>query len=382
MEGLRFNVLNIITLLGSLQGFMLCLLFVSSKRFYRVSTRFLVLLIFAVSLTNFTNALNEMQLQKIYPIINVCASSWALLIPFGLYYFIQYLLFPAYKFKKSEYWLVLLSTLQIIYEIVEVIWYLIDPEHFANYGSITYSISRTLEVLGVVYCLIVIVLAFQKLRYYQHKVPTNQKHLQARGLRWLKKTMIAIGVLWGLWVVPLSFQLLTNYHSDSWFHPLHLGMALIIYWQGYATYLYRDLWEAKGFDNADIKTDKNQINKGQELSSKTDEHYQNLLRLMNEDKLYQDPALSMSILAEKTGLSNGYLSQIINQKEGKNFSEFVNYYRVEEVKQKLNDSAYNHYSILGIALEAGFKSKSTFNAVFKKVTGQTPSNFRKQLQNS
>ena len=78
-------------------------------------------------------------------------------------------------------------------------------------------------------------------------------------------------------------------------------------------------------------------------------------------------------------LSKGYLSQIINQKEGKNFFDFINHYRVEDVKEKLNDDAYSHFSILGVALEAGFKSKSTFNAVFKKMTGMTPSQFKRKI---
>ncbi|MEL6256529.1 MAG: helix-turn-helix domain-containing protein [Bacteroidota bacterium] len=78
-------------------------------------------------------------------------------------------------------------------------------------------------------------------------------------------------------------------------------------------------------------------------------------------------------------LSNGYLSQIINQKEGKNFFDFINGYRVEEVKRNLADPNFDHFSILGIGLEAGFKSKSTFNAVFKKMTGHTPTAYKKLL---
>ena len=85
----------------------------------------------------------------------------------------------------------------------------------------------------------------------------------------------------------------------------------------------------------------------------------------------------MDTLAEKMDLSNGYLSKIINQKEGKNFYEFINTYRIKAVKRNLNTPTYSHYSILGIGLEAGFKSKSTFNAVFKKMTGMTPSAYKK-----
>ena len=87
----------------------------------------------------------------------------------------------------------------------------------------------------------------------------------------------------------------------------------------------------------------------------------------------------MTLLAAKMKLSNGYLSQIINQKEGKNFFDFINGYRVEEVKRNLANPNFDHFSILGIGLEAGFKSKSTFNAVFKKMTGHTPTAYKRLL---
>ena len=375
MEGLKFNLLNIITLLGSLQGFLICLLFVSSKRFHRTSTRFLVLLVFSISMTNLTNALNEIELQSIYPIIGFCSNSLSLLIPFSLYYFIQFLLNPTYKFRKVEYVIAVISFTQLAYQLVEIGWYLLASDHIIQYESMLYITSRSIEMVGLIYCLVVIILVFRQLRTYQPLLSAEPPHIQEKSILWLKNTFIPIGVLWVLWAIPLILQVFVPGFQGDYFGPLQLGMALIIYWLGYSVYIYRDLWETKAESEAKL------IRKQTELSSKTEEHYQKLLKIMQEEKLYQSAELNMTMLAEKTGLSNGYLSQIINQKEGKNFFDFINHYRVEEVKQKLNDAKFDHYSILGIALEAGFKSKSTFNAVFKKFTGQTPSNFRKQLQN-
>lgn len=378
MNGLNFSFFNVITLLGSIQGFLLCIMFISSKRFHRTSTRFLVLLVFAVSITSLINALNDIQLQKIYPILAFCSSSWSLLIPFALYYFIHYLLYPHHKFNKYEYLLAFFSFSQSISLMIQMAWYTLAPSGIMSFGNSIYRMNRGLETLGLFYCLAVIILVLRKLYHYQSVVPKQAQSVQAKSIRWLKNTFILISCLWLLWAVPLGFQVLTT-DSDRWiFYPLHLGLALIIYWLGYFAYLYRDLWEAPNFETISL----NETKKTSELSGKTEEHYQKLLHLMKQEKLYENAALSMTTLAEKTGLSNGYLSQIINQKEGKNFFDFVNAYRVEEVKKRLVDPAYSHYSILGIAFETGFKSKSTFNAVFKKNTGQTPSAFRKQLQNS
>ena len=101
------------------------------------------------------------------------------------------------------------------------------------------------------------------------------------------------------------------------------------------------------------------------------------MALMEEERLFENVDLTLENLAGRLDISGGYLSQIIKEKEQQSFFHFVNHYRVEAVKAKLLDRAYQKYSIMGIATDSGFSSKSTFNAVFKKFTGQTPSAYRK-----
>lgn len=73
------------------------------------------------------------------------------------------------------------------------------------------------------------------------------------------------------------------------------------------------------------------------------------------------------------------ISQSINREEGVGFNDFVNQYRVEDVKEKLSDPSFTHLTMLGIAESAGFKSGSVFNTAFKKYTGTTPSKYKKSL---
>tara|TARA_R110000868_G_scaffold259361_1_gene517105 strand:- start:4027 stop:5151 length:1125 start_codon:yes stop_codon:yes gene_type:complete len=106
---------------------------------------------------------------------------------------------------------------------------------------------------------------------------------------------------------------------------------------------------------------------------------QKLYTAMKDDRLYLNPELTITNLADQIGHSKVLISQTLNQKLGVNFFDFVNKYRVEEVKLLLDNSENDHLSILGIAMEAGFSSKSTFNKCFKKFTGYTPSNYKKNL---
>jgi AraC-like DNA-binding protein len=104
-----------------------------------------------------------------------------------------------------------------------------------------------------------------------------------------------------------------------------------------------------------------------------------LLAFMETDKPYLDAELTLSGLAQKLNISRGKLSELINEGIGSNFYDFVNYYRVEEVKKLMTDPSKKNYNLLGLAMDAGFKSKSTFNLIFKRVTGLTPTEYKNNL---
>ncbi|MCP5103020.1 MAG: helix-turn-helix domain-containing protein, partial [bacterium] len=105
-----------------------------------------------------------------------------------------------------------------------------------------------------------------------------------------------------------------------------------------------------------------------------------LLYVMDIEKLYKDDKLSLQALAQKVSVTSHILSQVINEQLNKNFSDFVNSYRIEEAKKMLQD-ADEDTSILHICYEVGFNSKSAFYRAFKKFTDKTPSQYQKDLFN-
>ena len=98
-----------------------------------------------------------------------------------------------------------------------------------------------------------------------------------------------------------------------------------------------------------------------------------LQQLMADEQPWLEPELTLAELAHRLHTNTSLLSHVINTGCGQNFNDFVNSYRVAEAERKLQDPRLAHYSLVGIALESGFNSKSTFNRVFKKLTGGTPS---------
>lgn len=110
--------------------------------------------------------------------------------------------------------------------------------------------------------------------------------------------------------------------------------------------------------------------------TKANHYFKKLETLMQLKKLYRNPYLSLSIVADILGISACYLSSMINSLLNKSFIDFVNEYRIADVKQNLNSEAFAHYTVISIGLEAGFNSKSAFYATFKKHTGLTPVQYK------
>lgn len=106
-------------------------------------------------------------------------------------------------------------------------------------------------------------------------------------------------------------------------------------------------------------------------------YFKELKQVMRQQKLYRNPTISLVFVANQLSISSGYLSRLINTLTDGNFNDFINTFRVNEVKRKLKDPEYNNYSILSIGLESGFNSKSVFYTTFKKQTGVSPSEYRK-----
>lgn len=97
--------------------------------------------------------------------------------------------------------------------------------------------------------------------------------------------------------------------------------------------------------------------------------------LMETKKSYLEPELTLTDLAKKVGTNASLLSKVINGVYGKSFNDYVNEFRVQEAIRLMQTPAYQHFNLLGIAYDAGFNSKSTFNRAFKKVTGKSPKDY-------
>lgn len=166
------------------------------------------------------------------------------------------------------------------------------------------------------------------------------------------------------------YSFLTNIGNTEYINTLLIfGIALVFY---YLTYLFVFNTE---FINLPIDNSK------YKNSSLNEDDIQNYIKtmksVMENDKLYLNTELSLQSFSEKTAIPKHFISEVLNIHLNKTFTQFVNEYRIDEFIKLYTNDQNNQYSILGIANSVGFKNKATFNATFKKITGVSPSDYKK-----
>ena len=211
-------------------------------------------------------------------------------------------------------------------------------------------------------------------RAYVQQEVSNTENVDISWVRFFMVVFLLINIFF-------LFSLFAAIHLEngSWFpKTTALIFSLSVFALGYKGILQKDIFiqpEKEKLDEAPLPL------RSQMPDDKPDiERVNKLLVYMDEKRPYLDPELTLSQLAKDLSMSRSHLSQLINDGIGDNFYDFINKYRVEQVKKLMVDPQAEKYNMLGLALEAGFKSKSTFNLIFKRFTGLTPTEYRKNIR--
>jgi len=213
------------------------------------------------------------------------------------------------------------------------------------------------------------------------KISVRYHHSGHISLAWFGKFLIGI-------LIILLFSLMTFYAKKygvlyfSTIYPKHfLLVVVLVYWTGYKLLQQKSdvqtpipLEETRETYQKYSKTGLD-ATESKSIAARVEKY-------MESEKPHLDPSLTLPELGNLLSLSKHQLSQVINQEFQVNFFEFLNNYRIAEFKKQTVNPDNAHLSLLGIAFESGFNSKATFNQVFKKKEGMTPSAFLKQQKST
>jgi AraC-like DNA-binding protein len=200
------------------------------------------------------------------------------------------------------------------------------------------------------------------LKRHRNNIRDQFSDLEKVNLQWLQILTISMGGIWFL-VIFFRSEILTV-----------SGMVIFVILVGFF-----GVRQANIFTSVQLPAEGDEQKKKYTKSGLTEEAsgalHQELKRLMAEEALYRRSDLSINDLSARLGVHPNYLSQTINQKEEKNFYDFVNTYRLEEFKRLVAMPKNQQFTLLSVAYDCGFSSKSSFNRYFKKASGQSPSEY-------
>lgn len=246
---------------------------------------------------------------------------------------------------------------------------------------------------GLLSLLVYLLLCFRYYKRYKAFILQHFSFADSVTFRWVKNFLVAFFIYF---LSNLVFHLIplagvdVDYIGSWWYYLLFALLFYYIAINGYSNSietrmqlsLDRFSYKAQPLLAAPLANDEAVTEEAayEEVTAVKDEPglgpwKRKVLEAVVDEKLYANPELTLGTLAAHLQTNTTLLSKVINAGFGQNFNDFVNYYRVEDVKGKLQSGAAGEVTIMSLAYDAGFNSKATFNRAFKKVTGKIPKDF-------
>ena len=365
---LNYNLITIVDLISLIQGLVLgfLLIFLSNKE---RPTLLLGVFILSFSIEVLDVLLGETGIIEQYPsLLFLPLNFYFLTIPL-LYLYTKNLI---NKISIKESVIVLLPGI-VEFLIVFILFLFPATEKLRLIDTMFIRIiTEIYDYISIVFSIFFAVLIIKLIKKHKINVGNYYSDLKWKNLNWINYITYYILVQFTLIFI---FSFFPKYDSTFSFICAVLNLV-VIYWVGISgLYQIKVNGNSEGFDNEPYD-DKGVVLQATNESMKNDEIYSNLLAFIEDMKPYKVHDLTLDTLSKQSGITKRVLSQIINKNAKTNFNMFINEFRVKEAKRLLSSEEYNQYSIQGIAFEAGFKSKATFYAVFKKIVGTTPNAYK------
>ena len=289
-----------------------------------------------------------------------------------LWFYIKAITDAQYRFKMSELW----HFAPFIIFFTILISPLLTNTELLKSSHVGYPLIKL--IINPIY----LIAALLHIRKYRNSIKQQLSFDVKSKMEWVNWILFGAFILW---IIALSGYVYNSFNTVDltllYDYYVLSFLALYLFILAYLAFTRTDL-----FYNKDLRLKSHKISSleiSEEDNSVHDDNFDGLLqklkRIMEKDKPYLDPYLNINKLAEATSIPQYKISKLLNAKLGVNFYDFINGYRIEDVKSKLKSGQASSYSILGIATDSGFNSKASFNRVFKKLTGKTPTQFLKEL---
>lgn len=385
----ELNGLSLIALIGAVHGLVLSLILLSLNQ-NRLANRLLSLFVLCFSLMMIENVVFETRFFLVLPHVSMTFGLLIFSLPPLFYLYVKSLTIPHFSLGRAD---ALHFIPLVVFFLLHLPFFMLSPEEKIAEMLSQYEISsirfyQTFLDPTFYQVSIYFLLSFRLIERHSVLVKDHYSSEGKRNLKWLRYFFF---VCFGIWATSLLSQL---FGLSLRFPIENLFFSAAVYALGYFSMRQPEVFTALRLPQAEppigasatpspeteLKPKKYEKSTLTEDAAAALQHA--LVSTMTEKKPYLNPELTLQDLSELLGVSTHHLSQVLNERLRQTFFDFVNSYRVESVKEKLLSPKHRHLTVLAIAFDSGFNSKTAFNSAFKKHTGATPSDFRKNHRQS
>ncbi|CAH0192450.1 Regulatory protein SoxS [Chryseobacterium sp. Bi04] len=362
------------------QGIVLGVVILKSSLFNSKSNKYLAYLLFALSMVLLNYVFELEGAFKSYPLLCFLDYiEWIFLLPVFIFQFIINRIDDTVKNRQRTYLYYIpfaySSTFVILYHLNDILGIYKIP----GSGIFIINILRLIQLLFAF-----IIILFPP--FYSYFMIRHLKDPQEK--KWVITLLTTLYLLLSTWLITYMTGFFLGIDISSTMSVLALSATFIMHWTAYiGIYKYKlaknkdAVYHFLNNDSAVLSPNLPIVEVSipqeyKESITADNLYFQKLELLCKDEHIYTDSTLNREKVAEKLGISAGYVSQIVNTITGDNFAHYINQYRVEAVKEMISDPEYENYTLLTMGLESGFTSKTTFYKAFKKVTGQTPNEYK------
>ncbi|MGZ3874162.1 MAG: ABC transporter permease [Mucilaginibacter sp.] len=368
---LHISLYDLLFLGAIFTGLNFSLLLFFFKRTNQAANRLLALALMTIVLWMTWLLAVDIRLEMYFPHWSWLPLQFSLALGPFIYFYVLKTTRPEYKFGRKDllhFSPLLLQQGILVMEIRESM-----RTGLVSYNTLTFQqLNPVLQVLEFISVLAYLYGSFRLIERFYRRFKFNDLSDRYRHkLRWLHRLLMGFGLLWLLWIPYVAVDHF-YYHGRMDIHayyPLYILLAFVMIRIAAAGFLKPEIGV---FQTAPVSKPM--------LPAALKQKGTWLKKAVETGQYYRDPELSLGSLAEKLEMTTHELSRVINVALKKSFNDFINEYRVAEVIRKMQDPANDHITLLGIALESGFNSQSTFTRIFKHMTGKSPIVYKNELK--
>lgn len=389
---LQIDLLSALLLIGISQGVFLTLTLLTRAQNQRRANRFLGVCVLAITLFMADDLMIHLGVYVRYPAVGYLPWPAAYLIGPTFFWYVRSLLDPTFRFDKTQWGHLIPVLLSVLLMLPFYLLPAAIKRPYLEYLELLWIWQVVLSdiVLELIFVHMGAYISVALYRVWQHR--RHRRDFYSYEERTIVDWIYGLAIFYlAAWLVYFIAGTFLEYDTVVWdllIASVVLGMFTVTFLSMRRPLLFQEPMLANSAIMEERKvvvtlTVEESTTRKYAASSLGDDQanyiQQRLIALMETERPYLEGKLTLPQLADRLNVSSNHLSQVINDRLAKNFFEFVNGYRIEEAKRLL--LANRKQTVLDVALEAGFNSKSGFYKSFRQHTDMTPSQFRKSAEN-